>query len=232
MSKICRDISSIVEEVVTLVVSDGGVGVIVWFMICHVRSLTMVFSTVFLSCSAWYTIMILSFPYLIVSVDWRRPSSLFSVERRYLWSAHCTSVVPAMIVSSFVCTCHQYYASLPIFSYIIFTRPFMWPFIKVNEFTISWCRVTSRGCSPLGEAAGPNRNVAGMFASLLGYIPRFVPYHVSEDGDISSSDRSASALYALFVTGTCGAGCWWVWGAILRGGEGKMHEKHVKTVIS
>jgi hypothetical protein len=40
-----------VEEVIALVVSDGGVGIEVWFIICHVRSSTTVFSIVFLSCS-------------------------------------------------------------------------------------------------------------------------------------------------------------------------------------
>jgi hypothetical protein len=81
-------------------------------------------------------------------------------------------------------------------------------------------------------AAGPDRNVAGAFASPLGYVPRFVPCHVSEDGEISSSDRSARAPYALFVAGTHGAGCWPVRGAISRGGVSKMGEKRVKTLIS
>jgi hypothetical protein len=81
-------------------------------------------------------------------------------------------------------------------------------------------------------AAGPDRNVAGTFASSLGYVPRFVPCCVSEDGEMSSSDRSASTPYTLFVAGTCGAGCWQVLGAISRGGVGKMREKCVKTLIS
>jgi hypothetical protein len=80
--------------------------------------------------------------------------------------------------------------------------------------------------------AGPDQNVVGMFASLLRYVPRFVLCHVSEDGESSSSDRSGSMPYMLFVTGMYGAGCWQVRGVISQGGVGKMHEKRVKTLIS
>jgi hypothetical protein len=83
----------------------------------------------------------------------------------------------------------------------------MWPFIKVNEFTINWCRATSRGCSPLGEVVRPNRNMAGMFASPLGNVLRFVPYHTSEDSEISYSDRSAGMPYVSFIAGAHGVGC-------------------------
>jgi hypothetical protein len=64
---------------------------------------------------------------------------------------------------------------------------------------------TEAGSVPKAKgAAGPDRNVASTFASPLGYVPRFVPCRVSEDGEISSSDRSASAPYALFVAGRRG----------------------------
>jgi hypothetical protein len=89
----------------------------------------------------------------------------------------------------------------------------MRPFIKVNECTINWHRATSMGCPPLGEVAGPNRNVARVFALLLSYVWRFVPCRISEVGEISFCDRSAIAPYALFITGTCWAGCSWVRGA-------------------
>jgi hypothetical protein len=81
-------------------------------------------------------------------------------------------------------------------------------------------------------AAGPNWTIVGAFASPLRYVPRFVPCRVSEDGEMSSSDRSASAPYALFVAGTRGAGCWQVRGAISRGGVCKTREKRVKTLLS
>jgi hypothetical protein len=68
---------------------------------------------------------------------------------------------------------------------------------------------------------GDGRNVAGMFASPLGYVLRLVPCRISEDGEMLSSDRSASTPYVLFVAGSCGAGCWWVRGAISRGRVGK-----------
>jgi hypothetical protein len=92
---------------------------------------------------------------------------------------------------------------------------------------------TEAGSAPKTKgAAGLDQNVAGIFASLLGYVLRFVPCRMSEDREISSSDRSASAPYALFVAGTCGAGCWQVRGAISQGWVGKMHEKRIKTLIS
>jgi hypothetical protein len=116
----------------------------------------------------------------------------------------------------------------------------MRPFMNVNpsvrcllKAILSASSRTEVGSVPKTKgAAGPDRNVAGMFALPLGYVPRFVPCHVSEDGQISSSDRSASVPYALFVTGTRGAGCWRVRWAILRGGVGKTREKCVKTLIS
>jgi hypothetical protein len=116
----------------------------------------------------------------------------------------------------------------------------MRPFMNVNpsvrcllKAILSASSRTEAGSVPKTKGAvGPDRNVAGAFASRLGYVPRFVPYRVSEDGEISSSDRTASAPYALFVAGTRGAGCWQVRGAISRGGVGKTREKRVKTVIS
>jgi hypothetical protein len=90
----------------------------------------------------------------------------------------------------------------------------MRPFMNVNPSVrcllkailraSSW---TEAGSAPKTKGvAGPDRNVAGAFASPLGYVPRFVPCRVSEDGEISSSDRSASVPYALCVAGTCGVG--------------------------
>jgi phosphopantetheinyl transferase len=43
------DISCMAEEVIASVVGDCGVGIEVWFVICHVRSITAVFSAVFSS---------------------------------------------------------------------------------------------------------------------------------------------------------------------------------------
>jgi hypothetical protein len=116
----------------------------------------------------------------------------------------------------------------------------MWPFMNVNPsircllkaiLSASW-QMEAGSVPKTKGVAGLDQNVAGAFASPLGYVPRFVPCCILEDGESSSSDRSASMPYALFVTGICGAGCWWVWGAISRGGVGKMHEKCIKTLIS
>jgi hypothetical protein len=116
----------------------------------------------------------------------------------------------------------------------------MRPFMNVNPsvryllkaiLSASWLTEAGSASKTKG-AAGPDRNVVGTFASPLGYVPRFIACHVSEDGEISSSDRSARAPYALFVAGTRGAGSWRVRGAISRGGVGKIREKRVKTLIS
>jgi hypothetical protein len=90
----------------------------------------------------------------------------------------------------------------------------MWPFMNVNpsiscllKAILSASSRTEAGSAPKTKgAAGLDRNVVGAFASPLGYVLRFVPCRVSEDGEISSSDRSASAPYALFVAGTPGGG--------------------------
>jgi hypothetical protein len=92
----------------------------------------------------------------------------------------------------------------------------MRPFMNMNpsvscllKAILSASLWTEAGSALKGKgAAGPDWNMVSVFASPLGYVLRFVPCRVSEDGEISSSDRSASAPYALFVAGTHGAGCW------------------------
>jgi hypothetical protein len=116
----------------------------------------------------------------------------------------------------------------------------MQPFMNVNPSVSCLLKtilsVSSRieaGSGPKAKGvAGPDQNVVSTFALLLMYVLRFVLCHMSEDGEISSSDRSASTPYALLIAGMCRAGCWQVRGAISRRGVGKTCEKHVKTLIS
>jgi hypothetical protein len=98
----------------------------------------------------------------------------------------------------------------------------MHPFMNVNpsvrcllKVILSMSSWTEAGSVPKTKGVvGLDQNVAGIFALPLGYIPRFILCHISEDGEISSSDRSASTPYASFVAGMHGAGCWQVLGAI------------------
>jgi hypothetical protein len=80
--------------------------------------------------------------------------------------------------------------------------------LKVNLCMLSQIEV--RSVPKRKGVAGLDWNMVGIFALLLRYIPRFVLCHVLENGEMSSSDRSASTPYVLFIAGMHGVGYWWV----------------------
>jgi hypothetical protein len=164
---------------------------------------------------------------------------VFSIQRKCSHSIRRVSISSALITLRWLFIWCRNSSCLPSASFRFYARPLIQPFMTVNPSVrcllkailnaSSWMEAGS--ALKAKGAAGLDRNVASAFVLLLGYVPRFVPYCVLEDGEISSSDRSASAPYALFVTGMHGVGCWQVRGAISRGRVGKMHEKCIKTLV-
>jgi hypothetical protein len=164
---------------------------------------------------------------------------MFSIQRKHSRLVRHVSVSSALITLRWLFVWRRNSLCLPSASFRFCARPLMQPFMNMNPsvscllkaILSASSRMEAGSALKVKGAAGPDWNMASVFALPCGYVPRFVLCCMSEDGEISSSNRSASTPYALFVAGTCGVGCWQVRGAISQGRVGKMRKKHIKTLM-
>jgi hypothetical protein len=107
---------------------------------------------------------------------------MFSIQRKHSRLVRHMSVSSALIALRWLFVWHWNSSCLPLASFRFCMRPLMWPFMTVNpsircllEVILSaslWIEVGS--VLKAKGVAGLDRNLAGAFASLLGYVPRFV----------------------------------------------------------